>query len=200
MNSRNTIIVLILLIALSAYVYFAEWNKPAPSAQTTPTVAAIGLFPKIETADVVGINIHRGDKTVDLEKHAAKWQFVVPANGGQADTSKVNGGISVITLVNAHRSFGSVQNFAQYGLSKPMATIDIVLKDGSQHTLLIGAPTLDGGSYYVQKKGVQEVYLVYKSAIDSVLKWATSPPYPPTPTPTATVTKAAPKTTPTPTP
>jgi len=200
MNSRNTIIVLVLLVALSAYVYFAEWNKPAPSAKTTPTVETIDLFPNIETANVVGITVHQSNKIVKLEKHADKWQVVVPENGGPADKSKVEGGITVITLAHAHRSFGSVQNFAQYGLSKPNATITIVLKDGNQHTLLIGAPTLDGGSYYVQKKGVQEVYLVYKSAIDGVLKWATSPPYPPTPTPTATATKAVPKITPTPTP
>ncbi len=188
MKIRNTVIIVLAFIALAAYVYFAEWKKPAADEKATPTAVSIDILPNVEPGKVAAIAISRGDKLVKLEKRDEHWQFVVPENGGRADDATVKGGIAAVTLTHAHRSFGNVQDFAQYGLKKPRATIELTRQDGSKMTLLVGDKSVDGGSYYLQMQGKQQVYLAYCSAIDGILKWLNKPPYPPTPTPTPTET------------
>ena len=187
MNQRNTLILLVILAALAAYVYFGEMQK-GPGGQGTETPSSQPLvFTNLSGQDVLGLKVTTADgKSVELKREAGKpWTMVAPASQGVDDT-RVNSLVEQLAQLTASRVLTQTNNLAEYGLITGTFTANITLTGGVTHTLLVGETNPSGNSYYALADGKQSpVYLIYSNNVDELQRLVTEPPYPPTPVPTA---------------
>jgi hypothetical protein len=184
MNQRNTLILLVILAALVAYVYFGEIQKGTGQGTETPS-SQPAVF-NLSDQDILGLKVTTADgKSVELKREAGKpWTMVSPASQGVDDT-RVNSLVVELAQLKASRALTQTTNLAEYGLITSTFTADITMTGGVTHTLLVGETNPSGSSYYALADGKQTpVYLIYSSNIDELQRLVTQPPYPPTPTPT----------------
>jgi hypothetical protein len=184
MNQRNTLILLVILAALVAYVYFGEIQKGTGQGTETPS-SQPAVF-NLSDQDILGLKVTTADgKSVELKREAGKpWTMVSPTSQGVDDT-RVNSLVVELAQLKASRALTQTTNLAEYGLITSTFTADITMTGGVTHTLLVGETNPSGSSYYALADGKQTpVYLIYSSNIDELQRLVTQPPYPPTPTPT----------------
>jgi len=184
MNTRNTLILLVILAALATYAYFGEIQKGTGQGTETPS-SQPAVF-NLSDQDILGLKVTTADgKSVELKREAGKpWTMVSPASQG-VDDARVNSLVVELAQLKASRALTQTSNLAEYGLITSTFTANITLTGGVTHTLLVGETNPSGNSYYALADSKQTpVYLIYSNNIDELQRLVTQPPYPPTPTPT----------------
>ena len=190
---RATIILAVVAVGLLAYVYFVELARPAPSGleQRSPE-----LF-KFDPADLRFIEVRTGGGQVRAERsEGGEWRLTSP-EAAPADPARLDSvGRQLGSLVAGRVVEEQPSDLAPYGLSQPVLTATVGLKDGRQEQLFFGQTNPAGLSRYARKAGDPRVYLVSNSLYDDLNRLVTQPPVAtPTPTPSPT-----PEASPTPTP
>jgi len=200
MRWRNTLILLVILAILAAYVYFIESKKEIPTtSKKTPTPQVIN----INAADVVTFEIHTEESTTRLVREKGEpWRLEKPVKK-EADDEKVNRVLDRITTLTARRAITeTTESLESFGLAEPQMEVTLILADGREQKLLVGEQTPQRSAYYVQKPGDATIYLVQTGIIADLQRFVNIPPVKPTPTPTWTPSPTAgttPTITPTPT-
>jgi len=157
MIKTSTLIVLVCAVALAAALYFVE-KRPAeeekPSGESKPAFA-------IAAQDISSINLsHPGQPAIRLEKHNDKWQIVQPIET-EADQSSAQGIVDQLTEDRvAQTEPGGADRLKAYGLDAPQTTIELQVKGGAKHTLLIGDKDFTGDSVYSLIDGGPQVSLL----------------------------------------
>ncbi len=196
MNVRNTLVLVVLLALLGAYVYFFE-IKGEGGKEATPTPSTVQVL-DLEEDQVTGLTVTGPEGTTRLRREVGgEWQMQEPAQE-PADDLRVSALSDSLARLSATRALTDVGDLEPFGLAAPSWTVEITLASGETHRLQIGDQNPAGGSYYIKKEGDPTVYLVYASTVQGLQRLVSDPPYRPTPTPTLPPPEATPTATPTP--
>ncbi|NOY77568.1 MAG: DUF4340 domain-containing protein [Calditrichaeota bacterium] len=162
MKTKNTLILLVILIAISAYVYFYEIK--GGEERKKEKEAAAELLP-IKKDDVSEVILERPADHVRI--HAKKtddqWKIIEPIET-EGDKFAIEGLInsvlnSKVNRVVAHDT-SSLQDF---GLKPPEGIIILSTKSGQHDTIFVGSKNPTGSFLFIRKNHQPEVELTSTS-------------------------------------
>ncbi len=176
MSYRTTVVLLVVLGALVAYLLWVEpRTRGGPQSQQTSLYA-------VSPAQVTGIEAESGTARVRLEREiGGPWRFA-DRRQDPVDQARLSG----LSLGGPpiRRTLADVSDLGQFGLAPPQATLRLTLQDGSEVALLLGNRSPDAAMRYVQKEEPTTVYLVDDFWAQAWLRVVSEPPVEPTPAPT----------------
>lgn len=156
---RKTLILLILVAALGAYVYFYEIKGEAERKKEKESAEQLFQFER-DSVRTVAIRSPQG--RFHFLKDVDGWQIEQPVRT-RADESPLNSLLSTLQNAKKVNSFAIARgSAAQYGLDEHATLIHLELNDGQRDSIKIGDQTSIGGNVYVSK-GDTMVYLVAQS-------------------------------------
>lgn len=209
MIKRPTWIMVVVLALVAGLAYYMQtvpdnFIQKALTAGNTPTVA-ISTDTLISTTDglLTGLSIASVDEhSVALKHETAGWTFSIDDQSpAPADESAAEQAASqAMTLRQTIATIPlSTSGLAGFGLDKPAYTYRVILASGKIVTFKIGAATITGDGYYIQKED-GTIAAVDKYTMDTLINLLKQPPYRITPTPSLTPVTELPTGTVTPTP
>jgi hypothetical protein len=149
---RNTLLLLLVLLALGGYLYWVELPDQEREAEAKK-------FVTLKKDDVTGLLLEYPDHTIQLEKRDGQWHMTKPVDA-DADDVVVNNMLTAIAEADVSRSLDDVgDKLASYGLEPPEAKITVTLKDGPFPMLKVGKTTQIGSAAYLQKGDDPKVYI-----------------------------------------
>jgi hypothetical protein len=155
---RSTIVLILVLGGLGAYIYFVTWKKPATAADSKQEKLFASL--QADKIDELKIKAEAGD-TTSLKKDAGGWQLVAPitAKADQAEASAITSNLASASLTRVIDE--KPADLKDYGLSQPR--IEVAFKaagDKDYQRLLIGDKTPSGADLFAKRNNEPRVFLV----------------------------------------
>ncbi|NOX88567.1 MAG: DUF4340 domain-containing protein, partial [Calditrichaeota bacterium] len=145
---RNTIILIIVAIALGAYVYFYE-IKGGEQREKEKAIAE-KLF-NVKKDSIDHIIIEQNGKTFEFKKTEDTWNILQPVKT-MADESPVNSLLYSLTNTKKIRTFKAASNeLGSYGLGERSIKVKFSGKGMDEKWLKIGDKTAVGSNVYVTK-------------------------------------------------
>lgn len=158
---RSFVGLLVVAIALGAYLYFVESKRtPGDDAEKRDKVFAV----EADSIEEVTIKSQAGELTT-LKKSGTSWQVVAPA-GAPADAAEISGITTNLSTLEVQRVVEeNATDLDMFGLAKPR--IEVAFKSGGQEQrLLIGNKTPTGSDLYAKTAAQPKVFLI-ASFLDS---------------------------------
>jgi hypothetical protein len=158
---RSFLGLLVILIALGAYLYFVESKRTpgddGPKKEKVFTVEA----DKIEE---ITIRAESGEQTT-LRKSGTDWQIVSPVSA-KPDAAEVSGLTTNLSTLEMQQVVDeNAADLNEYGLAQPR--IQVTFKSGGKdQALLIGRKTPPGSDLYAKRANENKVFLI-ASHLDS---------------------------------
>lgn len=144
----KTLILLATAAILGGGLFLFEEQLPKPNESGQQTKVRLFSF---QEAQVSALRIVAPRYRLNLKKQASGTWVIQREQAVPAEEGTVVFLLNLLTTGQRDRSFEvPINRAADYGLSPPVATIDITLKDGSQHRLLLGNPTFDNLQLYAE--------------------------------------------------
>lgn len=186
MIRRSTIVYLVLLLALvGVYVYLNNRAEPAADTELTatiePTAEVSYLFPaEAGTPSSIRMEAKSGE-IVEIARDAENaWVLIQPIEA-KADQGMAEAAASQVTTTRILDRIPDIDPQV-VGLEVPEYILTIKFTSGVERTVEIGNVTPSESGYYVRDAN-DEVVIVSRGAIDSLLGLLQNPPYLETPTP-----------------
>jgi hypothetical protein len=150
---RNTFLLLLVLAALGAYVYWVE----LPAEQRQEEAKRLLAFDQTRVSKVT---LAYPDKAIALERKGLRWRMVVPVEA-DADDNTARSLVRAIADAQVTRTLEDVgDKLGAYGLETPLVTVTLELDDGTTlPPLKVGETTTVGHSSYVQRGDDPNVYV-----------------------------------------
>ena len=126
---------------------------------------------KFEEGDVTSATIQNEHGSFSFTKDGENWKgkFEKPKGTSEAikdfDDSKVKDFVRAYKALNADGFADKGKTPADVGLEKPLATIQMTLKDGAKRDVSVGA-TAEGSSRWVKVSGSDEIWSISSWAAD----------------------------------
>ena len=138
MNVKRLALWFFLFCGLLVYVLlFESTDAPQPVA-VMPAETYERVVP-LETADIIGVLVSDGEKTVRLARSDEKMNVVEPT-GAHASTDLINSLLNAIAGAVMIDELEPGKDETLYGLDPPAFTLQIYTPDNPEpHTLLLGA-------------------------------------------------------------
>jgi hypothetical protein len=159
-RGRNTLFLLVIGLALGAYVYFVEMKRePKPEAAEA---ARTKVFKDLDAAKIESVTVKAsaGDSTT-LKKTNDAWQIVAPAESA-VDVSEVSSVTTNLASLESTRVVDEQpKDLAKFGLAEPR--VDITFRaagDKADRRLQLGSKTPTGGDLYAKLANEPKVFLV----------------------------------------
>lgn len=187
MNTRNTLILLAILLVLGGYVIWSGQNGNETDEVTDTPPPPVPLFPDLDAAAVQAVTVSSsGGESVRLTQTDGTWNIVAPVTEA-ADQLAVTQAITSLVALNVSRVITPTeQGLAPYGLETPAYTIELAGADGVLTRLALGDQNPAGIDTYVRRGDEELVYLVSNFTLNSLQGWIATPPIQPTPLPEPT--------------
>jgi Domain of unknown function (DUF4340) len=192
MSPRITLGLLAVLLALGGYVYFGggsgtQANQAA--SKEKPTDAELEVF-KFEDRNVRQLAVQKGDQQIAVDRDAeGNWKL--QPTGEPGDRIRLNGLALRLSNLRASRRLADAANLQDFGLATPATTARIILADGTEHTLLVGAKAPAEAGTYAKRANDETVFLVSNALVQDLERLITEPPRePPTPSPAPSPTSS----------
>lgn len=154
----STLILVVVLAGLGAYIYFVDSKRPAPSADGSTTEKE-----KVFTVDVDKINelrVTTQGQTTLLKKSQGGWKLVEPAPI-DADPPEAIGVATALTNIDIVRVIDeNATNLEQFGLANPKIVVEYKADGGASGTLKLGNKNATQGEIYALKNSDKRVFLV----------------------------------------
>ena len=184
MRFRNTLLVVLVFLALGGYAYFFEYKQEEPEELATRTAPLWD----VRAEEIQQLDIRGPDGGTRLMREEDAWVLVDPATEERqpADTARVDRIIDSLARLQPLRVLTETMALSEYGLASPAWQATIRMQSGEEQTLAWGDQTPQGTSYYVKKGGEDAVYIISGLTIEELERLVREPAYEPTPTPTAT--------------
>jgi len=186
MKFRNTLILLLVLAALGAYVLLVERKRPSPDAEATPSPTPSTPILSYNVADVLALRLSSPDQNQRTElayEGDGRWYITVPVRE-EADQEEVSRIIGELAELRPQRVLTeSLGSLADYDLDPPVILAEIELKDNITRTLKVGAQDAVGSGYYAQVAGDERIYLIPYYIGGDLERALSQPPIKPTPEP-----------------
>ncbi len=116
---------------------------------------------------VTQINITSPDESIELRIDAEnKWQMLQPTTAAVVQ-NEIDSLLNSLSQLKTD-DFAEVKELTEYGLDSPTSSISVMLSDGSTKTLHIGKE--DGGKMYVKADEKVQIFKLFKSNVDNLIK------------------------------
>ncbi len=166
MRLRSTIVLILLLLGLGAYVYWVEYPKAQEEAKKKT------LF-EFKPDDVTEVSLVYPDREIVLKKSGEEWRLIKPMDVA-ADATTVKSLVNAIAECEVKKELTEPSgDLAQYGIDKPFATVTVKLKDKELPAILVGKNTPVGFSTYLQRADDKKIVLTssaFRSGMDKKVK------------------------------
>ena len=157
-------------------------NIPKPAAPEEPRYYAWDI--NLDDIQHITINLPSENKSESFIKiskpDAFPWYFDDPQRSN-VDSQRWGGGIPLLLSgpgVQRYFAGASTDKLAEYGLTQPQMTINMILTDNTTMNIVIGNLTPDGTNVYVLAPHTNnDIGLVDKSWFDVLSGLVTDPPY-----------------------
>jgi len=180
MKYRNTIITIVVLAALIAFIYY---DRQQQSAAPTPTPVPATRLLDVNPDDVSALQVSNAVSRPLARKDNGAWFLDAPTKE-DADTSRLNNLVTQFAKLSATRALTDTPSDLQpFGLVTGTLTLSLTVKDKTE-VVRFGNAALQGSSYYAQHVGDPKVYFVSPSVYNDAQQLLSLPPKRPTPTPT----------------
>ncbi len=167
MRFRTTLILIAILLAAGAYVYFVEQPKQEAAAKK-PTLY------EAKAEDVTSVGLVYSDRQVEIVKTDDKWKLTKPLETAGDESAIKNLVNAVIGCEIAKELEDANTDLKVYGLDTPFVTVSFGTKGDKQPPKTrFGKTTPVGSSAYAQREGEQKVLLANSScrhALDKQVK------------------------------
>lgn len=154
---RSTILLLVVLAGLGAYIYFVTWKIEPDDATKVAKV-----FEGLNSDAIVGLQV-KSDKgpMTTLEKDGETWAITAPeaAHTDQTEAASVATGLAAVEKGRVIEE--NAARLDDYGLAPPR--IEIAFKKMNETTyqhLLIGSKTATGGDMFAKLENSNQVFLI----------------------------------------
>jgi len=174
MKFRGLLIAVVILLALSGVLYWSNHHKPSEDTSASTTSPASPAILKFDPGSVAQVALtRRGAAPVTLTRGKDdRWQITAPEPYA-ADQSVVSSLLASLSALDADRVVeDKASDLKPYGLDDPSVTLDITLKDHTEHKLLLGDNTPAGSDVYAMLEGDPRVFTIAsytKTSIDKGL-------------------------------
>lgn len=158
---RSFIGLLVVALALGAYLYFVESKRPpGDDTEKRDKVFAIAA----DAIEEVAIKSEAGERTT-LKKNGSEWQVTAPAET-RADAAEISGITTNLSTLEVQRQVDeNPADLGMFGLAEPR--VEVAFKSGGEeHRLLIGNKTPTGSDLYAKTAAQPKVFLI-ASFLDS---------------------------------
>jgi Domain of unknown function (DUF4340) len=162
---KSTLIVVVVAVALGAFVYFYD-SKHNP--KTTAEEASKAAF-SIKPEEISSLTVHRQSDTVAFSKKGPEWDLTQPVET-RADQTEVGGIVNDLSDLQIQRSFAPTDNLSKYGLANPAVKIEFQGKNGSTHSVHLGDKDFSNSSVYALIDGSKQIDLLPTSLLDETDK------------------------------
>ena len=179
MQKKKIIIVGVILLVLVGALLVINNLPTAPADPDLPGDGSETFNPGVEvytvnSEDIVQMDVNVGEENFSFVRKDGKWEFKSDATV-RLLASEVNFICIELSGVYAKECIEeNASDFAKYGLAEPAATLKAHLKDGTDKTVHIGYKSPDGSSYYCYVDGNPNVYLIYASKAETMMRGATA--------------------------
>jgi hypothetical protein len=157
----STIVLILVLVGLGAYIYFVDSKQPAGALG--PAGVTMDVKTKVFTVEadkIDEIRITAEKETSLVKKVNGTWQMVEPAQS-EADQTESSGLATSIAGVEVSRVVEeNATDLATYGLADPRFKVAFKGADGAAGELHIGERTATQSDLYAVKAGEKRVFLV----------------------------------------
>lgn len=161
---KSTLIVVLVAIALGAFVYFYDMKHSSPKEGAEDESKPAFSF---AASDVTALTITRADQKFVFENRQGTWQIVQPVDT-QADQSVLEGITTGLSSARVSRTLpAKPEELQSYGLATPKLTLDFQLKNGTKHSVRLGEKDFSGIEVYGIVDGAQQVSLLPESLLGS---------------------------------
>jgi Domain of unknown function (DUF4340) len=154
MRGLTTTIILVLVLAgLGAYIYFVESERPAGGIEDREKVFAV------EADQIEQVTVTAKGETTTLTKTDGVWKITAPVTA-DADSTQVSSLTTAISALEINRVLDeNASNLAEFGLADPR--IKVAFKaGGTSGEIHFGETTPTQGDMYAVKPGQPRVFLV----------------------------------------
>lgn len=157
MQTRNTLVMAIVLVSISAFVYFYEIRGRADREEAEEQASLLLHF---ESEDVTGLSITTDDGTVSATKTDGTWRITEPV-ATSADSTAIQTIVDNVSKASHQRLVvEAADDLEPFGLTEPVATLVLELTSGEPLRLALGKNTPVGASVYATVGDENNVYSV----------------------------------------
>ena len=154
----STLILVVVLAGLGAYIYFVDSKRPAASVDGESSTKE-KVF-DVDSGKINELRITTQGQTSLLKKEGDGWKLYEPAQI-EADppeaigVASALGNIEIVRVVDENAS-----NLDQFGLANPAITVEYKTDDGKSGKLRLGNKNATQGEMYALKNDEKRVFLV----------------------------------------
>jgi hypothetical protein len=164
---RSTLILLLVAIALGAFVYFYEIKGGKEREEAKERSKQLFQF---KQEDIAEISLTREGETSVFQKRDDGWVITQPIST-KADQSALDAIAHNVATAEVERKFSASQDqLKSYGLDSPKLDLTVKLKNGPQHQVRLGDKDFASTSVYALVDGSREVVLLPVSVLTSADK------------------------------
>lgn len=174
MSWRKPLLLILILVALSAYLYFfdikgAEKRDLAEEKRKKEEWRKIQLFP-FRTEDFEKIRLVKSNQTIVYEEENSAWWMKEPMTIKGNQDAVVDIIQSIMNVVETDPVADNPSDLAQFGLDRPRMEIGIKLRgEAKTRTLLLGSDNPTSTTIYAKLDDSPRVFLV-----GSLIRWEVS--------------------------
>ena len=181
MSYRNTIIVVVVLAALIAFLKYDQQQQASqPTATPQPALKLLDL----SADDVTALKVTVPPSRTVAHKDNGAWLLDEPSKE-EADTTLLNSLVTQFAKLTATRALTDTPSvLGPFGLVTGTLTLELTLKDNRTETIRVGNTTISGSDVYVQHAGDPKVYVAPLATFSTLQQIVSAPPRKPTPAPT----------------
>lgn len=174
MKWKTTAVMLALCVGLGLYVGLVEARKP-----TDDTTKLEERVLRLDPTKLKALTVQDGSQKITFTQDKGAWKMDKP---GKMDRQAFDSAIESLKRLDSRRVVAdkpTPEDLKAGNLEKPSRTLSFTWDkaEGSLPLqLAVGGENLDKTGYFVQVQPSGHVHIVDKWAVDTVLKWANTPP------------------------
>ena len=156
-GARSTLVLLVVALALGAYIYFVESARP-PAGTPAPLESAFDV--ESDDIDSLSVTAGNGDRTV-IEKDGDRWRIVepFPVNVDVTQVVSLSSSLASLEVQRVVAEPEDAPDLEAFGLAEPTIEVGFTTADGADARLLIGGRSPAGNDLYATVAGSNRVFL-----------------------------------------
>jgi hypothetical protein len=170
MKAKTTLILLVIAVAIGAYIKFYESTRP----NTEEARRQAGNVVNFDREKLDGIVIQNGDDRIELSRHDRKWRIEAPIKD-QADAAVIEGLLADLddwrkdAIITAQELEADKNKLNEFGLTKSKLRLKL-LGPAAPPEILFGKDSALEGKMYVRLENSKEAYLAAQTVRNSISK------------------------------
>ena len=170
----KTIIAALVVLALlgGGYFFVLKWNPEKEATEENPPVSQDGNVEYVFDTDSENIDfIKLNTGSIIYTVKNGEELSIEGYSSHIIDDYQLSSMVYNVTSVSISRRIENFSgNLSDYGIDEAGKSVTVSMKDGTQHTLLLGNSTNFEDEYYAMIKGENSVFTVSSYSVDSLMK------------------------------